>query len=102
MNSAQSSEDVKKFFVRAVLELFERVLEGNIHFDYEDVRLDLNKKDGFVISKRLQGIPDFVSAWKRSDLRHIVKRMAQFACNRHKYFDKHRDRTEAKMYPIPG
>jgi hypothetical protein len=102
MNSAESIEDVKKFFVRAVLELFERVLGGKMHFDYEDVCLDLKKKDGFIISKRLQGIPDFVSAWKRSDLPHIVRRMAQFAVKRHKHFEKHRDKTEAKMYPIPG
>jgi hypothetical protein len=102
MNSAESAEDVKKIFVHAVLELFERVLGGKIHLDYEDVCLDPSRKDGFVISKHLQGIPVFVSAWKRSDLRHIVKRMAHFAANRHKHFEKHRDRTEAKMYPIPG
>lgn len=101
MNSAESTEDVKKFFVRSVLQLFEMILGDQIHFNYEDVRLDPNRKDGFVISKRLQGIPVFVSAWKRSDLRHIVKRMAQFAANRHKHFEKHRDKTEAKMYPIP-
>jgi len=101
MNSAESTEDVKKFFVRTVLELFERVFEGGTLVDYEDVHLDLKRKEGFVLSKRLQGIPDFVSAWKKSDLRHIVKRMAQFAVKRHKHFEKHRDKTEAKMYPIP-
>jgi len=101
MNSAESTEDVKKFFVRTVLEMFERVFEGGTLVDYEDVHLDLKRKEGFVLSKRLQGIPDFVSAWKKSDLRHIVKRMAQFAVKRHKHFEKHRDKTEAKMYPIP-
>jgi hypothetical protein len=101
MNSAESTEDVNKFFVRAVLELFQSVLEGKIHFNDEDIRLDEKKKEGFVISKRLQGIPDFVSAWKRSDLRHIVTRMAQFAVKRQKHFEKHRDKTEAKMYPVP-
>jgi hypothetical protein len=101
MNSAESDEDVKKFFGRVALDLFERVLGGKIHLNEEDVRLDLKKKDGFVISKRLQGIPDFVSAWKGSDLPHIVGRMAQFAGRRQKHFEKHRDKTEAKMYPTP-
>jgi uncharacterized membrane protein len=101
INSAESTEDVKKFFVRTVLELFEIGLERRIALDYEDVHLDLEKEDGFTISNRLQGIADFVSIWKHSDLRHVVKRMAEFAIKRHKGLERHRDKTEAKMYPVP-
>ena len=102
MNSAESTEDVKKFFVHTVLELFERVLGDRGYFNYEDVHLDPKRKDGFVISKRVRAIPGFVSAWKESDLPEIVKRMAEFAIKRHKRLEAHRDKTEAKMYPTPG
>ncbi|UCG81828.1 MAG: hypothetical protein JSV60_06040 [Desulfobacterales bacterium] len=101
IDSAESPEDVKKFFVRTVLRLFRKVLGDKVYFDYEDVHLDPKRKDGFVVSNRLGGIRDFVSIWKKSDLRHIVKRMAEFAIKRLKHLDKHRDKTEAKMYPIP-
>jgi hypothetical protein len=101
INSAESSGDVKTLFVRNVLELFKRVLGDKIYFDYEDVHLDPRRKDGFTVSNRLGSIKDFVLIWKKSDLRHIVKRKAEFAIKRLKYLDKHRDKTEAKMYPIP-
>jgi hypothetical protein len=101
INSAESTEDVKKFFVRSVLGLFKRVLGDKVYFGYEDVHLDQKRKDGFAVSDRLGGIGDFVSIWKKSDLRHIVKRMAEFAIKRHKRLEAHRDKTEAKMYPIP-
>jgi hypothetical protein len=101
INTSESTEDVKKFFVRTVLELFEKVFERNVDFEYEDVHLDGERKDGFVLSKRLRGIADFASTWKESDLGHIVRRMAEFAIKRHKRLEKHRDKTEAKIYPIP-
>jgi hypothetical protein len=99
INASESTEDVKKFFVRTVLELFEKVFEDRADFKDEDVHLDPEQQDGFVLSKRLRGIADFASTWKKSDLPHIVRRMAEFAMKRHKRLEQHRDKTEAKMYP---
>jgi hypothetical protein len=101
INSAESTEDVSKFFVRTVLILFGEVLGDKVYFDQEDIYFDPKQKDGFVVSNRLGSIQDFVSIWKKSDLRHIVKRMAEFAIKRHKYLEKHRDKTEAKLYTFP-
>ena len=47
INSAESTEDVKKFFVRAVIELFEKALGRKVEADYDDVYLDPRRKDGF-------------------------------------------------------
>ena len=102
INSAESTEDVKKFFVRTVTDLFEKALGRKVEADYEDVHLDPRRKDGFVISKGVWTIPGFVLAWKTSDLPKIVERMAEFAIKRHKRLEAHRDKTEAKMYPPPG
>ena len=102
INSAESTEDVKKFFVRTVIELFEKALDRKVVVDYDDVHLDPKRKDGFVISERLRTVPGFVSAWSGSDLPDIVRRMAESAIKRHKRLEAHRNKTEAKMYPTPG
>jgi len=102
MNSAESTEDVKKFFAYITHELIETALQGKVAVEYEDIRLDPHRESGFVISSRLRELQEFESVWNRSDLPHIVKRMAEFAIKRHNYLEKHRDRTESKMYPIPG
>ena len=39
LSLAESTEDVKKFFVYAVKEFLERALEGQISFEYEDIAL---------------------------------------------------------------
>jgi hypothetical protein len=102
MNSAESTEDVKKFFVYSALELLSKVLERKVTLQYQDVYLDPNRKGSFVISHGLWSIQDFVSAWNNSDLPHIMKRTAEFAIKRYKSLETHRDKTEAKMYPPPG
>lgn len=98
INSAESTEDVKKFFAYTVLELLEKVLRGKGAAEYEDIRLQPDHKDGYYVSDRVWSIEEFASAWNNSDLPHILKRMAQFAIKRYKRLDTHRDKTEAKMY----
>jgi hypothetical protein len=103
INNAESTEDVKKFFFYGVRNLFKKVLQAEIPLAQEDVLLDLSKAEGFTISARLwDDIPGFASAWQGSDLPHIIERMAEFAIKRYKHLEHHPDKTEAKMYPIPG
>jgi hypothetical protein len=102
LNRAESTEDVKKFFVYAFRDLLNRVSEGTVTVEYEDILLDPLERDGFSIGDRLGATPDFISPWKNSDLPYIVKRMEESAIKRHKYLDRHRDKTETKMYPISG
>ena len=68
LNIAESTEDVKKFFVYTIQKLFGRVLEGKEAFTYEDIRLDPQEQSGFIISDKLLGDPEFASVWSNSDL----------------------------------
>ena len=77
INSAESTEDVKKFFVRTVSELFEKALGQKVEFDYDDLSLNPDRKEGFMVGKSIKTIPGFLSAWKESDLPEIVKRPAK-------------------------
>ena len=55
LNIAESTEDVKKFFVYTIQKLFGRVLEGKEVFTYEDIRLDPQEQSGFRIGVEQQG-----------------------------------------------
>ncbi len=102
IGSAESTEDVKKIFFYAVRNLLKKVLELEMGVDYEDIRLEPSEREGFAISSRLWGMPAFASAWHNSDLPHILRRMADVAIKRSKHLEKHPDKTEAKIFPIPG
>lgn len=102
INNAESTEDVKKFFFYGVRNLLKKVLQAEMPVDHEDIRLDLSKEKGFTMSTLVWDLPGFASAWQDSDLPHIIARMAEFSIKRYKYLDKHLDKSETKMYPIPG
>ena len=103
LNTAESDEDVKKFFVYAVKELVEEAYERRIPIGYDDLSLDQGEKDGFACSKNLKKNNEFMQLWNSSDLPTIVKRLAENALNRIKHLEeKHPDKTEAKIYPTPS
>jgi hypothetical protein len=89
MNIAESTEDVKKFFVYTIQKLFGRVLERKGAFTYED------------ISDKLLEDPDFAAVWRNSDLANIVKRIADAASNRHRHLQKNPAKTESKICQAP-
>ena len=101
LNIAESTEDVKKFFVYTIQKLFGRVLERKEAFIYEDIRLDPQEQSGFIISDQLLGDPDFAAVWQNSDLSNIVKRIADSAGNRHKHLQKNPAKTESKICQAP-
>jgi hypothetical protein len=101
MNIAESTEDVKKFFVYTIQKLFGRVLERKGAFTYEDIRLDPQEQSGFIISDKLLEDPDFAAVWRNSDLANIVKRIADAASNRHRHLQKNPAKTESKICQAP-
>ena len=101
LNIAESTEDVKKFFVYTVQKLFGRVLEGKEAFRYEDIRLAPMEQSGFIISDKVLGDPEFEAVWQNSDLSNIVKRIADAAGNRHKHLQKNPAKTESKIFQSP-
>ena len=101
MNIAESTEDVKKFFVYTIQKLFGRVLEKKGALTYEDIRLDPQEQSGFIISDKLLEDPDFAAVWRNSDLANIVKRIADAASNRHRHLQKNPAKTESKICQAP-
>ena len=101
ISKAESTEDVKKFFVYTIQKLFGRVLERKGAFTYEDIRLDPQEQSGFIISDKLLEDPDFAAVWRNSDLANIVKRIADAASNRHRHLQKNPAKTESKICQAP-
>lgn len=99
LNVAESTEDVKKFFVYAVKELLDKVLEGETAVQYEQITLAPDEKEGYTLSPSLLHDSRFQKVWENSDLPHIVRRMAEVAVKRYTHLEKHPDKTEAKIYP---
>jgi hypothetical protein len=103
ISNAESTEDVKRFFFYGVRNLLKKVLQVQISVGHEDILLDPSDAKGFTLSPRLwEDLPGLASAWENSDLPHIVERMAGFAVKRYKHLERHVDKTEAKICPVPG
>ena len=101
LNIAESTEDVKKFFVYTIRKLFGKVLDGKEAFRYEDIQLAPLEQSGFIISDKLLGDSEFAAAWQNSDLSNIVKRIADAAGNRYKHLQKNPAKTESKICQAP-
>jgi hypothetical protein len=101
LNIAESTEDVKKFFVYTIQKLFGRVLEEKEAFRYEDIQLAPEEESGFIISDKLLSDAEFATVWRNSDLSNIVARIAETAGNRHKHLQKNPAKTEAKICQAP-
>lgn len=97
ISKAESTEDVKKFFVYTATELFENIFEGKIDFEYEDIALMPNNDSHYKVSKRLFSLKDFASVWNNSDLPIIIDRLAESAMHRYKHLKKRPEKTEAKI-----
>jgi len=97
INLAESTEDVKKFFVYTVTELFNHVFTGKIDFVYEDIELQFGEDPYFSVSDRLLSQNDFSAIWECSDLPNVVARFARTAIKRSKRLEKHSEKTDAKI-----
>ncbi len=97
IGQAESTADVRKFFVYTVRELFDNVFQGNLDFHYEDVELKPEIVPPYTISQRLFAREDFTSAWKDSDLPRVVDRLAESAVGRYKRLAKNPEKTDAKI-----
>lgn len=100
INEAESTEDVKKFFIYTIKELLESILPEKFGFEYEDVVLMPNSEPYYVLSERLLSSDAFKSVWNDSDLPHLLSRLAKPAMHRYKHLQKHPEKTEAKIRKI--
>lgn len=97
INDSKSTEDVKKFFSQTVRSLFAEVFAGEIDIDADAVMLTPDLQPGYRINKGLRSLPAFTSAWKDSDLRHILEKLVDTAIHRHRRLEKYAAKTEAKI-----
>lgn len=101
IGAAESTEDVRKFFVHTILELFSRATEGEITQEFEDIKLNYNPDSEdcgmYILSDAIKNQEAFKNIWEASDLQHIIDRFAQAACNRYKHLEKKPEKTESKI-----
>ena len=97
INTAESAEDVKKFFVYTVQRLFGNIFDQSFAINYEDVALHPLHEPHYSISQRLLGSKDFSAIWNGSDLPHILAHLAEASINRYKHIEKHPEKTVAKI-----
>jgi len=97
LNIAESTEDVKKFFVYAVKNLLESIAPDKIRCVYEDVALRVDREPHFKLSPQLLASREFIAVWEGSDLPHVLSRLAKSAVNRYNRLEKHSEKTGAKI-----
>ena len=102
LNQAKSDEEVKKFFVYAVLELLDKIFEGKVSAKFGEIELGKGSKQPFIIHQRIMHDITFMNAWFNSDLPMIMERFAATAINHLKHLEKMPDKTESKMFPTPS
>ena len=97
INRSESTEDVKKFFIYSIQELFKHVFEGRINFEYEDIALTPESDSSYRLSERILNSKDFSSVWKNSDLSRVISRLAESALHRYKHLKKNPGKTDSKI-----
>ena len=97
ISHAESTEDVKKFFVYTIKDLFDEVFRASIKFEYDDVKLDAEQENGFDLSRRIMDMKDFSAVWNGSDLRRVVTRIAETSAHRCKHLERHPEKTRSKI-----
>ncbi|MFZ5759772.1 MAG: hypothetical protein ACOY4H_07930 [Thermodesulfobacteriota bacterium] len=97
IGAAESTADVKKFFVYTMQELFRQVFAGQIEVGFDDIALLPNQAPPYSISATVQDHDSFSVIWASSDLPHVISRFTETALNRYRHLEKNPGRTEAKI-----
>ena len=96
LSRAESSEDVKKFFVYTVQKLLNRALGDADGIRYDDISLGAD--DGsYTLSARLLSDQRLHRALAGSDLKAILQRFAVSAQHRVRHLDGHPEKSQAKI-----
>ena len=103
IGTAESTEDVKKFYAYTMQDLFVRIFSAKIDLEYGDVVLLPDQSPLFSFNERIQGMEDFTSVWNSSDLPHIVSRFRDSALKHLKHLvDGHGGRPSTyKFMDVP-
>lgn len=97
LSSAESSEDVRKFFLYTTQTLFRDVFGGNLRVESEDITLVPEAKPYYRFADRILSAELFDTTWRQSDLPRVVSRFAESAASRMKHLEKHPEKTDQKI-----
>ncbi|MBN2719308.1 MAG: hypothetical protein JXX14_25890 [Deltaproteobacteria bacterium] len=97
MSGAESSSDVEKFFDYTVRSLCDKIFDGNIKINQQDIQYTQDGESLYQVHRRLLDSKLFADVWENSDLPKIVERFAQTAHHRAIHLDKHREKTNLKI-----
>ena len=97
VNHAESTEDLKKFFVYSAQKLFNNVFAGKMTFDFDDISLQPASAPHFQLHERLLSAHDFKAVWDSSDLPQVMGRLAKAAAHHYVRLAKNPAKTEAKI-----
>lgn len=97
IGTAESTEDVKKFFVYTMQELFLQVFSGNLDLAYEDISLETGKEPPFALHDRITTRSEFMAIWHTSDLSNVMGRFSESSLKHYKHLEKNPEKTEKKM-----
>ena len=97
LNTAESPEDVKKFFVYTAREFLSRALEDSVQIEYEDVQLDPVSDPPYTVSHKLTDNSRYAYLQQGSDLNIILTRLAQSATKRYVHLERNPGKSESKI-----
>lgn len=97
ISRAESTEDVKKFFVYSIQELLINIFQDNKYQKFDAIQLSAAGAPHFEYNRSMMADNEFSSMWKNSDLPHVIKRMAETAIHRHSHLAKKPEKTTAKI-----
>ena len=97
INHAESTEDIKKFFVYITQRLFDEVFAGEITCDFDDVSLRPTSEPAYQLHERLLSSGNFKDVWNNSDLPQVMDRLATVASNHYTRLKKNPGKTESKI-----
>ena len=97
LNTAESPEDIKKFFVYTAQDFLSRVLGDSAQVSYEDILLTPDSDPPYTVSDRLSNHPDYKTLSSNSDIHTILNRLAQSAARRYMHSEKNPDKSETKI-----
>jgi hypothetical protein len=94
LNKAESTEDVKKFFAYTATELLRQVLDSQgIKPRFEDIQLDPEGEEGYILSSRLRERNEVSELLSGSDLGDILQRLARPAVKRFLHLSRNSSRS---------
>lgn len=97
LNKAESTEDVKKFFVHTSRKLFDSVSDGRMSSRYEDIALIPGSAPYYQVEKRLSETEAFDAIWTNSDLSRVLGRFAEAAVGHYRHLAKNPEKTRSKI-----